>query len=147
MTLYYEDLPVGYEQTVGTHRMNKAEMLSFAGKWDPQDFHVDPEAAEDTVHEGIIASGLHTIGAATRLMVDNFLDEAANQGGLGIDNLRFHRAVEPGDRLTVSHEVVGRRVSDSDPDRGIVEREIRVTDADGEPVATWETAILMERQG
>lgn len=159
MTRYYEDLAVGWTETYGSHRMTEDGIVAFAEQFDPQPMHVDPDAAAETVHGGLIASGLHTVGVATRLMVEGFLDRAANLGGLGIDDLRFHEAVRPGDVLSARHEVTAKRPSESNPGAGIVVREIEVVrdDRDGDAgddpgtgsgtvVCSWEVTILVARR-
>lgn len=160
MTIYYEDVDVGWSETYGSHTMEREAMISFAERFDPQQMHVDPEAAAESFHGDVIASGVHTIGVATRLLVDGFLEESANLAGLGIDDLRFHEAVYPGDTLAVTHEIVDKRRSESHPGAGIITREVevvRTSSADGGPesghersteagtgVASWTVAILME---
>lgn len=153
MTTYYEDLDVGWSETYGSHTMDRDAMISFAEQFDPQPMHVDPEAAAETIHGDVIASGVHTIGVATRLLVDGFLEDAANMAGLGIDDLRFHEAVYPGDTLAVRHEIVDKRRSESHPEAGIVTREVEVLRTDGVAnevdvedatvVASWTVTILM----
>jgi len=159
VTIYYEDLDVGWSETYGSHTMDREAMISFAEQFDPQPMHVDPEAATESIHGDVIASGVHTIGIATRLLVDGFLRKSANLAGLGIDDLRFHEAVYPGDTLAVRHEIVDKRRSESHPDAGIVTREVQVflsesgtdwpergTDRTGNEetvVASWTVAILL----
>lgn len=147
MTLYYDDVEEGWSEEYGSHEMTEAGIVAFAEQFDPQPMHVDPEAAKETVHGGLIASGLHTIGIATRLMVDNFLNEAASIAGLGIDDLRFHEAVRPGDALSARHEIIAKRPSESDPETGVVVREIEVVRDDDTVVCSWTVAILMARRG
>ena len=45
----------------------------FIGRFDPQVFHTDPEAAKRTIFEGLIASGRHTAGMTMRLFVVHYL--------------------------------------------------------------------------
>lgn len=156
MTIYFEDVEVGWSERYGSHTMEREAMIAFAERFDPQPMHVDPEAAAESIHGDVIASGVHTIGVATRLLVDGFLEEAANLAGLGIDDLRFHEAVYPGDTLAVRHEVVDKRRSESNPGSGVVTREVEVlrTDSDVEGcdgedatvVASWTVVILMACQ-
>ncbi|GIT68736.1 MAG: hypothetical protein Ct9H300mP26_4230 [Acidimicrobiales bacterium] len=35
-------------------------MIDFATQFDPQPFHIDPQAAVDTIFGGLVASGCHT---------------------------------------------------------------------------------------
>lgn len=146
MSIYFEDVREGWSETYGAHEMTEEGIVAFAEQFDPQPMHTDPEAAAESVHGGLIASGLHTIGIATRLMVENFLNRSSNLGGLGIDDLRWHEVVRPGDELSARHEVVDHRASESNPDAGIVTREIEVKRQDDTVVCSWLVTILMGRR-
>jgi acyl dehydratase len=173
---HFEDMTVGWSATYGSHEMTETGIVAFAEQFDPQPMHTDPEAAAETGYGGLIASGLHTIGVATRLLVENFLNASTNRGGLGIDDLTWHRPVRPGEVLRVRHEVVERHDSDSHPDAGVVVRDVAVlvdevggeaaagdgngaegATADGDAdegedgaadvVCSWTVAILMGKRG
>jgi acyl dehydratase len=138
---HFEDMTVGWSATYGSHEMTETGIVAFAEQFDPQPMHTDPEAAAETQYGGLIASGLHTIGVATRLLVEQFLNDSTNRGGLGIDDLTWHRPVRPGDVLQVRHEVVERHDSDSHPDAGVVVRDVAVlVDEDGAEAATGDGA-------
>lgn len=40
---YFEDYIVGQAEEVGNVSLSEAEIIDFALKYDPQDFHIDPE--------------------------------------------------------------------------------------------------------
>ncbi|MFC7175859.1 MaoC/PaaZ C-terminal domain-containing protein [Halosegnis marinus] len=144
----FDDLEPGWTETYGPHTMERTAMTEFAAGFDPQPMHLDAEAAREKGYEDVFASGLHTVGVGTRLLVENFLNDSTNLGGLGIEELSWHAPVYPGDELSVRHEVVSTRVSESNPDRGVVVRDIEVfrgEDGDEEVVCSWTVAILMAR--
>lgn len=141
---YYEDVGTGVRVDLGGHTMTEEGIVSFAERWDPLPFHTDPAAADR--HGGLIASGHHTLCVTARLAVEGFRRETAAIAGLGIDDLRWHRPVRPGDRLTASLEVVGKRPSESRPDAGVIRESVTGT-VDGEAVITYEGAALVERRG
>lgn len=143
---YYENIDQGVIETFGTYHMDREEMLQFANTFDPQPIHLDLSSAREFGHDDILASGLHTMCAASKLLVEGFLADAANVGGLGIDTLRFHTPVYPGDDLSVRHEFVNKRPSDSNPNAGVLEREITVLNQKDNQVTTWESAILLARE-
>jgi acyl dehydratase len=70
---YLEDASAGDILELGSRTVSEAEILAFARDFDPQPFHIDPEAAAQSIFGGIIASGWHTCALTMRLMVDNFL--------------------------------------------------------------------------
>jgi hypothetical protein len=58
--LYLDDLHVGQRFSSGTHLLDEAQITAFARQFDPQPFHLDAEAAKETLFGGLVASGWHT---------------------------------------------------------------------------------------
>ncbi|SFR42942.1 MaoC family dehydratase [Halogeometricum limi] len=143
-TLTYDELAVGDTFERGSTTLTEAEITSFAGEYDPQPFHLDHDAGADSMFGGLVASGLHTYCACNRLATEAFFSRVAFMGGRGVDELRWHRPVRPGDTLSVSVEVTTKRVSESNPDRGYVDVDVTGTNADGDVVVTW-TVLGMVR--
>lgn len=117
---YLEDFPLGETFDLGSKTVTEEEIIRFAREFDPQPFHIDPERAKDGPYGGIIASGWHTCAIWMRLFVDSLLNDAANLGGLGVDDMHWKLPVRPGDTLTATARVVDVRPSCSKPDRGIL---------------------------
>jgi multiple antibiotic resistance protein len=82
---YWEDMPVGSTRDLGTITPTAEEIVAFATQFDPQPFHLDEEAAKQSVFGGLCASGWHTCSMAMRLMVTNFLLESSSQGSPGLE--------------------------------------------------------------
>jgi itaconyl-CoA hydratase len=74
--------------------------------------------AKEHGHPDVVVNPMLVFGVVLGLSVED-LSEA---GGpfLGVDDLAFHAPVYPGDTLTARSTVVGRRVSNSRPEQGIV---------------------------
>jgi acyl dehydratase len=137
MAIYFEDLEPGQTWTVGGHTVSADEIVDFAEQFDPQPFHVDPEAAADSIFGGLVASGIHSLGISTRLSVTEFFHGdpgVANLGGLGMDEVRFHAPVRPGDTLTCELEAMAMRRSESRDDRGYIDFRRRLFTDEGEQV-------------
>ncbi|MDS0474500.1 MaoC family dehydratase [Natrinema sp. 1APR25-10V2] len=136
MTQYYEDLAVGDTFETGGYTITKDEIVEFAEQFDPQPFHIDEEAAKESMFGELVASGLHTLCLSVRLFVTEIVNgevDLANMGGLGMDDLRWHQPVRPGDTLRVRAEVLEKTPSTSRSDRGYVEFQRTVfTDGDDE---------------
>lgn len=143
---YLEDAAVGDILELGSRTVSEAEILAFARDFDPQPFHIDPEAAAQSIFGGIIASGWHTCALTMRLMVDNFLSRAASLGSPGVEQIRWLRPVRPGDTLTARIVVLDVRPSQSKPDRGSVRMRTEVTNQTGELVMTMESTGLIGRR-
>ncbi|MDP6183502.1 MAG: MaoC family dehydratase [Gammaproteobacteria bacterium] len=117
---YFEDYVVGGVYEFGKAIVTQAEIIEYAKQFDPQPFHIDPEAAERSIYGGIIASGWHTGSITMRLLVDHFVSTVAGLGSPGMDELRWLKPVRPGDELAVRITVLEARRSNSRPDRGIL---------------------------
>ena len=131
---YFEDYVPGAIFEYGKIRVDEAEILEFARRFDPQDMHVDPEAAARGRFGGLIASGWHTAAMMMRLVAENFLPKKASLGSPGIDELRWLRPVRPGDVLRLRVTVLEATRSRSRPDRGVVRTFMEVLNQDGEVV-------------
>lgn len=103
--LYFEDFSVGQEFKMGHYTVTEEEILEFANKYDPQPFHIDHEAARESMFGGIIASGWHIASICMRLYVDAILNKAASLGSPGVDELRWKRPLRPGDTVTGTFKI------------------------------------------
>lgn len=117
---YFEDFSEGQVFELGEQRVTEEEILEFAHRFDPQLFHVDPQAAKQTMYGGLIASGWHTGSLYMGLLVRGLLHDAASLGSAGIDELRWLKPVRPGDTLRARLTVTSLRPSTSRSDRGTV---------------------------
>jgi len=129
--LYFEDLEPGRVHELGSHTVSEEEIVAFARQWDPQSFHIDPEAAKESVFGGLIASGWHTGAMWMRLYVDSLLDGAASMGSPGIEELRWLAPVRPGDTLHGRLTVLEAIPSERRPDRGTVRIRGEMVNQDG----------------
>ncbi len=114
----YEDLYIGQRFTSGTRLVEQDEIIAFAKQFDPQPFHTDPEAAKETLFQGLVASGWHTAAMTMRLLIDSGLSIEGGMVGAG-GELTWPRPTRPGYVLRVETEVVELRPSRSRPDRGL----------------------------
>jgi acyl dehydratase len=129
--LYLEDFEPGGVFPAGSVQLFEAEILDFARRYDPQVFHVDPVAARSSIYGGLIASGWHTIAVTMRLLVDNVFGRSAGMGSPGVDEIRWHLPVRPGDTLFPRVTVLETRILRSKPDRGILRFQVDVDNQDG----------------
>lgn len=145
---YFENAAPGVIIELGSRAVTEAEILAFARDFDPQPFHIDAEAAAQSIFGGIIASGWHTCALTMRLMVDGFLSRAASLGSPGVEQIRWLRPVRPGDTISARLVVLDVRPSQSRPDRGAVRMRTEVTNQAGDLVMTMEsTGLVGRRQG
>jgi len=123
---YFEDYLPGAVHEFGSIKIDEREVLDFGRRYVPLSYHVDPEAAKQSIYGGVIASGWHTAALMMRVYVENYLSQVANLGSPGGDELRWDKPVFPGDELSVRATVLEARRSESRPDRGIVRTFIEV---------------------
>ncbi len=64
----------------------------------------------------------------------------------GYDEVRFHEPVRPGDRLTLVREWVGKRESNSKPDRGVVTWRLSLVNQSGQTAMSHLDTILVRRR-
>jgi acyl dehydratase len=119
--LYFEDFEPGERVEMGAHLFTEQEILRFAREFDPQPFHIDPQAAQESIYQGIIASGWHTCSVIMRLMCDNYLLQSEGMGSPGVEEIRWLKPVRPGDIVRGVRTTLSARPSASKPDRGLVE--------------------------
>ena len=144
--LYLEDFTPGREFRTDGVTITEAQILDFALAFDPQPFHLDAEAAKETIFGGLIASGFQTMALTFRLFIQTRALAASSLGSPGVDELRWLRPVRPGDTLRAVVQVVEQRPSTSKPDRGIVRLHWTSLNQRGEPVLTMTSMQLVRRR-
>jgi acyl dehydratase len=120
VTRTFEDFRPGDNYDLGSTVVQEAEMLAFARRFDPQPFHVEPDAAAGSPFGGIIASGWYTASLFMRLYVDAVLADSTSQGSPGLSELRWLAPVRAGDELRGTLVVLEATPSDTRPGRGTV---------------------------
>lgn len=142
--LYLEDLHLGQTFTTGSVTVTTEAIKAFAREYDPQPFHLDEAAAEDSLFGGLAASGWHTAALSMRLLVDG-LPFAGGLIGVGGETT-WPRPTRPGDTLTVHIEVLEITPSKSRPDRGMVRTRNETRNQHGEPVQISKLGIVAWRR-
>ena len=144
--MFFEDFAPGQRFQTASHKITEEEIIAFAQQWDRQPFHLDREAAKDTIYGGIIASGWHTLLIAFDLVVRAGVWNESSQGSPGMEDVRWRAPVRPGDTLVVDFEVVEARASSTRPDRGYVLWDHFISNQHGEQVASFRsTGISLKR--
>jgi acyl dehydratase len=136
----YEDVTVGDTRSFGEYEVSREEILRFAERYDPQPFHVDEEAAAESLFGGLVASGWHTAAMTMRMLVEGELNDSGAMGAVGVDELRWPTPVRPGDTLSLETEVL-----EKEPFRegvGLVHSRTVTTNGDGETVMSMVGRVL-----
>ncbi|MGA8768046.1 MAG: MaoC family dehydratase [Candidatus Acidiferrales bacterium] len=143
--LYLDDLSVGQRFSSDSYRIDENRMKEFAAEFDPQTFHLDEAAAQDSIFRGLAASGWHTAAATMRLVVTGELRIAGGVIGLGGD-ITWPKPTRPGDTLRVESEIVEIVPSRSKPNQGIVTVRMTTLNQNGEEVQVFIAKLLVFRR-
>ena len=139
--MYLDDLYIGQRFSHGAYVMTEERMKSFAAEFDPQPFHLDDAAAQNSVFRGLAASGWHTAAATMRMMADGAIPFAHGLIGLG-GEIAWPRPTRAGDRLHVESEVLEIIPSRSKPNQAIVKVRIVTLNQNSEEVQIFTAKIL-----
>ena len=157
MTRWYEEVEPGQKFALGAHTFSVEEIVAFGKDYDPQYFHTDPEAAKHSHFGGLVASGWHTISVGQRMMVEATLAESAERRkrgevtaepgpSPGVNFMKFFVPVRPGDTISYSMGIIGKRVSKSLPGWGVVTSSLDGTNQNSQDVYHIEFAYLAKRR-
>jgi len=141
--LYFEDFEIGQSRSAGVHPLDADEIIAFARQWDPQAWHVDPEAARLTPMRGLTASSVHTYAIAALLL--SRMEPVAGIASLKHE-IELPNPARPGDRLTLTMTCVEKRPSESKPDRGLITFDGLLANQDGVPVLKMRSLMLIWRR-
>jgi acyl dehydratase len=144
--VYFDDLTVGFVFETGEQTLTEDEIIAFARQYDAQPFHIDAEAAVQSIYGGIIASGFHTMMVAFNLSLGAGVWSEASMGSPGMRDVQWRHPVRPGDTLRVRAEVVTSAPSTSRPDRGRTEIRSDVLNQSGKVVMTYTATHILKRR-
>src|SRR5665213_4097437 len=144
---YFEDFKVGDVTEVGPVTVSAEEIVDFASRFDPQPFHIDPEAAKSSSFGGLIASGWHTTALFMGMFVRGILLDSASLGSPGVEEIRWTAPVRPGDQLTGRITVTDVQPSSKNPSRGTVFTTSEVFNQDGTLVMSLKARGFFARPG
>jgi acyl dehydratase len=143
--LYLDALRVGQRFKSDSYLRTEARMKEFAAEFDPQPFHLDEVAAQQSIFRGLAASGWHTAAATMRLSVTGELRIAGGLIGLG-GEITWPRPTRAGDTLRVESEILEVLPSRSKPNQGVVKVRITTLNQNSEEVQVFTAKLLVFRR-
>ena len=143
MALYLEDFTAGQKHLTAKVRVDADAIKAFAAQFDPQPYHLDEEAARASFFGGLAASGWHTAALTMKLLVESSMKPAGGIIGTFAEELKWPRAVRPGDELQVELEVLEVRASRSRAGQGFVKCRTTTLNQHGEPVQVLVMSLLV----
>lgn len=141
---FIEDYETGEVIVCPAIEFSEDYIIGFAKEYDPQGIHIDKDYAKSGPFGGIIASGFQTVAASFASFLRLGFYEEVSLAGPGMDEIRWHMPVRPGDSLTPRVTVTEARKSRSKPDRGILHLSWDVRNQHGETVLSM-TSMTMIR--
>ena len=144
---YYEDYVLGKTLDIPvTYAVTEEEIIQMSAKWDPQPFHMDKEAAKESIFGGLVASSAHIIPIFIWLGQQEGIKTAA-VSALGFEEMKPLAPIRPGDVLSYQYECIEKRLSRSRPGVGIVKCMGRMYNQKKELVFTGTVASLVKTRG
>ena len=141
--VFLEDLKPGQIFTSGTLRVETDEIIGFAGRYDPQPFHLSEVTAKNTFFRGLAASGWHTAALTMKLLVESDFKPAGGLIGASLEDLRWPKPVRPGDELKINVEILEVRASRSKPLQGIAKIKTTTLNQHGKAVQIYVANIIV----
>ena len=142
----FDELSLGRRFAFGQFALTQAEIIAYAEQFDPQPFHTDPVAAlEAPLFGGLVASGLHTMGACFGLILGSGIFRAISLGGSNI-NTSWPAPLRPDQAVAVESVVESLKPSRSRPEMGIaVFRHVGTRVGDGVVVIEMAATHFLKR--
>lgn len=140
-----DELQPGQAFDLGRFVLTREEVIDFARRFDPQPFHLDEEAARESIFGRLVASGVHTFAAAVGHLLRSGLVSQVNQGAGGAE-LTWAAALEPDTPVTMRVMVEEVRPMRSKPHLAVVKLRYRVAkESDGTVVLDVLAPHFMKR--
>ncbi|TIL72820.1 MAG: MaoC family dehydratase [Mesorhizobium sp.] len=146
---------IGVTVTLGSHRFEPEAIKAFARKYDPQIFHLDEEAAKNSVFGGLCASGWHTAATWMKLNLETGVEaEGVRWAGAGpapefgpspgFKNLKWLKPVYAGETVTFTRTALAHRPIASRPGWRVLTLRSEAFDSTGDKVIEFESAVLVK---
>jgi acyl dehydratase len=143
----FEDIEVGTEYTSPGRTVTEADVVLFAGlSGDYTELHTNAEFMRDHPFGQRIAHGLLGLAIASGLAART-LPPTAIVGFLGLNNWNFRKPIFIGDTVYLHIVVHSKRLSNSQPNRGVVTYRRSLVNQRNEVVQDGEMANLVECRG
>lgn len=148
------DYYIGSVSELGSYLFTEDAIIEFASKYDPQPFHMDADAARNSVFGGLCASGWHTAAIWMKLnLIHKSRREAERiEKGLpnieygpspGFRNLRWIKPVFAGQTITYYQSITGLKPFRGRPGWSLMFGHSGARDENDSPVMSFDNAVLV----
>ena len=146
-----EFFEIGVTTPLGSYVFDAEGIKAFARKYDPQPFHLDEEAAKNSVFGGLCASGWHTAAAWMKRNVATPGKRWAGPAPApvfgpspGITNLKWLKPVFAGETVRFSRTALSHRAMTSRPGWRVLTVRADGVDSTGARVIEFDSAVLVK---
>ena len=150
---FIELYPTDVKLELGTVHFSAESIIRYATKFDPQQFHLDADAAKNSVFEGLCASGWQTSASWMKCFLAYWAKEVRRLTSEGIEppklgpspgfrNLKWLRPVYAGDDVTYFATMISSRPLASRPGVLLNTTLNEGVNQHGETVVTFESNVL-----
>ena len=143
---YFEDFALGDVFRARPVSVSESEIVEFARRYDPQPFHLDKAAAAKSQFGGLIASGLQVMAVTFATMIEAGFLKGGGMGSPGLDEVRWHAPVRPGDAIVMQARVTEIKTSTTRADRGYVTLLFEVFNQKRERVMSYSCIEIVRRR-
>ena len=141
---HWQDIQSGESFNTESITISRRDILDFAADFDPQPYHLDPEAADASIFGGLCASGWHVTAVMMRLLTDTFMAEHIDLlGSNGVSNLRWRKPVFAEDALHSTITVKEKFPAGQDPRFAYVDCDVDVSNQHGDSVIALTTSLMI----
>jgi acyl dehydratase len=145
---FFEDFKLGDKAVSPGRTITETDIVMFAaltGDWN--ELHTDAEYMKNSIFGQRVAHGLLTISIANGLALRTSGRAPPDVlAFFGVDKVKLNSPVFIGDTIHVELEVTEARTSQSRPDAGILKFKNTVKNQRNEEVATYETAVMVNKK-
>jgi acyl dehydratase len=134
--LYYEDVKVGDEAPVITHKLTRTDLVKYAGaSGDFNPMHHDEVAAKASGQPSVFGHGMFSMG-----LLGSALTDFVGVGNVTRYQVRFARQTWPDEVLSSKIVVTGKR---EEGDKNLVDLSVTLSNGDGEDKLVGEATAAL----
>lgn len=143
---YWQDIQPGETFNTARLELREADILEFAAEFDPQPYHLDPGAAQESIFGGLCASGWQVTALMMRLLSDTMHEQKiAILSSSGVNRLSWKKPVFAGDALSARIEITECPDSEQ-PGFGAIVCQVNVNNQGDVLVLSTNITLLVHQQ-
>lgn len=145
--LLWEEIAEGDVAISSGRTITEADVVNFCGvSGDFNWFHIDAQAAKESVFGQRVAHGMLVASIATGLQVGQMEPKVATAAFMGLKDWQFRGAVFLGDTIRVKRTIGEKSEHPKNPSQGFVVYEVEVINQDDKVVQKGQWNMLIRRQ-